>query len=192
MGFQEFLGKFSMLAFCPVGASFPLVIHSLENSLLLYFLAVLWQLLKVSSKSSPYVHVCPLFQTYFHAGICMAIIPQGKLFLHGFLEMAVVVITVVLYFCLVWPWKYLLCTHPCPLLLFSVTGNPLTACPTQSSGSSLLPLLQQYLAPHCHFLIRSVSFPTIAGFKSLFAVGDRESTYGVPGDAVLAAAHAFC
>lgn len=82
--------------------------------------------------------------------------------------------------------------HPCPLLLFSATGNPLTACPTQSSGSSLVPVLQQYLAPHCHFLIRSVSFPTTAGFRSLFAVGNRESTYGVPGDAVLAAAHAFC
>lgn len=80
----------------------------------------------------------------------------------------------------------------CPQLLFSVTGNPLTACPAQSSGSSLLPLLLQYLAPCCHFLIHSVSFPTTAGFKSLFAVGNRKSTYGVPGDAVLAAAHAFC
>lgn len=41
MGYQEFLGNFSMLAFCPVGTSFALVIHSLQTSLLMYFLTVL-------------------------------------------------------------------------------------------------------------------------------------------------------
>lgn len=39
------------------------------------------------------------------------------------------------------PFVYL----SCPQLLFSVTGTPLTACPAHSSGSSLLPLLLQYL-----------------------------------------------
>lgn len=50
---------------------------------------------------------------HFHAGVCISVIPQGKLvqFLHGLLDTAAVVITVV-HFYLSWPWRYLLCTHP--------------------------------------------------------------------------------
>lgn len=184
MGFQEFLGKFGLLAFCPVGASCPLVIHSLEISVLK---REIWQFLLTAPECfqeitptwlSAVLHLLPCRNLYFcppwPPGNCSCSNYSCLLFL-SFLTLKV-------------PFVY----PPCPQLLFSVTGNPLTACPAQSSGSSLLPLLLQYLVPCCPFLIHSVSFPTTAGFKSLFAVGYRKSTYGVPGDAVLAAAHAFC
>lgn len=89
MVFQEFLSKFGLLVFCPVGASCSLVIHSLEISVLKREIwQFLWQLLNVSRKSPP--HVSLLFYTYFHAGICIFVIPQGKLvqFFHGLLETA--------------------------------------------------------------------------------------------------------